>query len=111
MKKRELVLLVPLAAFYLCVGCSARSAMVAIDPLQASLRPYTSVRISVESMVDEDVSKEVANLERLVVSEIKERGTFQNVALLSDEEPLPGTLLVDVAISEVNQVSSTKRFM
>ena len=110
MKIWKLAVLIPLT-FPLLVGCTARSQLIGIQPLQTSLRSYSDVRVSVASRVAEDASQEIADLEERVIAEIQERGGFQSVELLNNLEPQPGTLVVDVAIQELKKVGGAKRFL
>jgi len=61
------------------LACSARSKVVAVDPLEGSLASYTDVVVAVESRVSEDVAKEMSDLEGLTVAKIKALASFKTV--------------------------------
>ncbi|NIO02176.1 MAG: DUF4410 domain-containing protein [Candidatus Latescibacteria bacterium] len=92
------------------VGCTAQSKMVSLRPLDTDLRPYTSMVVSVEPLVTEDVEKEIAALESLIVAKVEEVGVFEDVQVGSAEDSTEGTLLVKVTITEIKKVSEGQRF-
>lgn len=95
----------------LLVGCSSRSTMVTVQPLVANLGTYSSVVLSVQSAVTDDVKKEMSDLEGLALSKIKALNLFQNTQLGDGTGAQPGTLIVKASITKIKKVSGTTRFL
>lgn len=95
----------------LIAGCTASSRMVSVKDLDTDLNIYSSIVISVESYVAEDVTKEITDLEMLVAEKVNEIGLFQNIILADTTDAPENTLLVRLAITQIKKVSSGKRFM
>ncbi len=102
------VLLLILAAL---AGCTAKTEMVPIEPLTADLSPYTKVVITTETMVTEDVSQEITDLEQLTLKKLQELGVFEDIRLGDTEVPAEGTLKVNIVIAKIKKVSGGARFM
>lgn len=99
-----------LLALAVCAGCTARSKMVAIEPLDTDLSPYASVVISVQSNVSEDMEEEISNLEFYTIKEINKLEAFEKVELSDIPVSSEGTLLIKIAISQIKRVSGSDRF-
>jgi hypothetical protein len=106
----------PAAAILLLIiavlaGCTAKTGMVPIEPLTADLSPYTKVVITTETMVTEDVSQEMTDLEQLTLTKLQELGTFEDIRLGDTEDTAEGTLKVRIVIAKIKKVSGGARFM
>jgi hypothetical protein len=91
-------------------GCTASSKLAPVEPLEAPLSHYSSVIVSVESFVKEDLDREINDLEHLTVKEINKLNIFQDVSLGDGAEKSENTLLVKVSIMYVDKVSGSERF-
>src|SRR5437899_315363 len=85
-------------------GC-ASSTLVPIKTLDTEVRPYRSVRISVESKVAQDVSKEISQLQGEIVSRIRETKRFDEVTLAQDTTGTAG-LLVRTSVIGIRKVGA-----
>lgn len=92
-------------------GCTASNKWTPVRPMDTDLSPYSSVVISVESLVDKDVEKEMSDLEYRVADNITELGLFRDVSLGGGSGAGEGTLLVRISIKKIKRVSGMDRFM
>lgn len=104
-----------IAAFALAAGAvllsgCASSTLVPIKTMDTEIRPYRSVRISVESKVAQDVSKEVSQLQGEIVSRIREMKRFDEVTLAQDTTSAEG-LLVRTSVIGIRRVGGGARLL
>lgn len=112
MRNRLIEVSVVLALVVTLGGCTAGFKMVPVNPLpEGGLRTYSSVVLSVESNVTEDVQKEMNDLEELAIKKIKALGIYQSARLGEAADAGEGTIIVKAAISQIKKVSGFTRFM
>lgn len=97
------------AGAILLSGC-ASSTLVPIKTLDTEVRPYRTVRVSVESKVAEDVSKEISDLQGEIVSRIRETKRFDEVTLAQDTTGAEG-LLVKTSVVGIRKVGGGARLL
>ncbi len=90
------------------ISC-ASSQITAEQPLSVGLNTYKNFALSVESMVTEDVEKELSDLRGLVLSKVMSLNVFDQVFLLDDRELPENTLLLKIIITDIRKVSSGSR--
>ena len=90
-------------------GC-AKSTMMPIRALADDPKPYTSVSVSVETKVAEDVGKEISELQGEIVSKTREMKRFQEVTLAGSTPPTEG-LWVKANVIGVRKVGGGMRFL
>ncbi len=97
------------AAIIVLSGC-ASSTMAPIKTMDTGTRSYRSVRISVESKVAEDVSKEISDLQGEIVSHIRDSKRFGDVTLAGQDTAHAEGLLVKASVIGIRKVGGGTRF-
>ena len=97
-----------MVATALLAGC-ASSTLVPMKTMSTEVRTYRSVRVSVESRVAQDVTKEISTLQGEIVSRIRAAKRFEDVALV-DTTASDG-LLVKTSVIGVRKVGGGTRFL
>jgi hypothetical protein len=111
-RNRLIEVSVVLALLVTLGGCTAGFKMVPVNPLmEGGLRTYSSVVLSVESGVAEDVQKEMNDLQALAIEKIKALGIYQSAQLGEAADAGEGTIIVKATISKIRKVSGFARFM
>lgn len=111
MRCRLIEILIVTALLVMLGGCAAGYKMMPLRPLETDLQSYSSVILSVESDVTEDVQKEITDLEELALAKIKALNIYKSAELGEGTEAGEGTIIVKATIKEIKKVSGFTRFM
>ena len=92
-------------------ACSARGSAVVVQPNQADFRSYTTLAISVDSAVADDVRQETNAIAVRTLERVKSGARFQALRLANTTEADAGTLVVRATVTKMKKVGAGTRFL
>jgi hypothetical protein len=90
-------------------GC-ASSNFVALEPIEQPINSYTTVYLSSESDVAEDISDELFKFDEIAAKKLTKANLFKQVTIGTCDSNCERTLNVKMTVTFIKKVSGTARF-
>jgi hypothetical protein len=91
------------------IGCAATS-LVAVEPIEVPINGYTTVYLSSDSDVAEDISEELFSFDEIAAKKLNKSKLFKQVIIGTCDSSCERVLNIKMTVTHIKKVSGTARF-